>query len=249
MASAPFVIGGPGGDPDLNAILSVSEGTSLAKCMRRSFRAHEHASVCTLDCHGPVLHGLEGCACFVAGQEVVLDKATADQIKKASPPPKSFKIEEVAAFRRAHSISKEFCQPLNRSQVCRLSWIKSANITEMLDVYQPRSAKGCLICIPEVAAPAMLASHRTLHRDGTQCPRMQVRAALLAQALRLVNGSSAVRLQVVEALVEALNSNSLSLVGHIADAAVQQQIADALAGMCSSQRPMPQRIREAPPVC
>lgn len=76
-----------------------------------------------------------------------------------------------------------------------------------------------------------------------------MRAALLAQALRLVNGSSAVRLQVVEALVEALNSNSLSLVGHIADAAVQQQIADALAGMCSSQRPMPQRNREAPPVC
>ena len=78
---------------------------------------------------------------------------------------------------------------------------------------------------------------------------MQVRAALLAQVQRLVNGSSAVRLQVVEALVEALNSNSLSLVGHIADTAVQQQIADALAGMCSSQCHMLQRIREAPHVC
>ena len=163
MASAPLVIGGSGGDPDLNAILSVAEGALLAKCMRRSFRAHEHASVCTQKCHGPVLHGLKGCACFVAGQEVVLDKATADQIKKASPPPKSFKIEEIAAFRRAHSISKEFCQPLSRSQVCRLSWMKSANIIQTLDVHQPRSAKGCLICIPEVAAPATLASHCTLH--------------------------------------------------------------------------------------
>ena len=70
---------------------------------------------------------------------------------------------------------------------------------------------------------------------------MQVRAALLAQLLRLINGSSAVRLQVVEALVEALNSNTFSLQGHITDIAVQQQIADALAGVYSSQRHMRHR--------
>ena len=60
---------------------------------------------------------------------------------------------------------------------------------------------------------------------------MQVRAALLALVLRLVNGSSAVRLQVVEALVQALNSNQLSLWSHITDVVLQRQIADALAGV------------------
>ena len=69
---------------------------------------------------------------------------------------------------------------------------------------------------------------------------MQVRAALLVQVLRLVNGSSAVRLQVVEALLEALNSNSLSLEGNITDVRVQQSIADALAGVYSSHQSMPQ---------
>ncbi|CAK0784455.1 hypothetical protein CVIRNUC_007659 [Coccomyxa viridis] len=132
MASPPFVLGGPGGDPDLNAIL-----------------------------------------CVANGREVVLDKATADQIKRASPPPKSFKAEEGEAGSRASSASDNFCEQLGR---------------------------------------------------------FKVRAALLAQLLRLINGSSAVRLQVVEALVEALNSNTLSLQGHITDIAVQQQIADALAG-------------------
>ena len=88
-----------------------------------------------------------------------------------------------------------------------------------------------IVRIPEDAAPAMCQVIGHPIKGSTQCPRMQVRAALLAQLLRLVNGSSAVRLQVVEALLDALNSNSLSLQGHITDIDVQQQIADAMAGM------------------
>ena len=30
MASPPFILGGPGGDPDLNAILSIANGTFLS---------------------------------------------------------------------------------------------------------------------------------------------------------------------------------------------------------------------------
>ena len=59
---------------------------------------------------------------------------------------------------------------------------------------------------------------------------MQVRAALLVHLLRLVNGSSAVRLPVVEALLKALNDNSLSLREDSTDLGLNRQIADALAG-------------------
>ena len=88
-----------------------------------------------------------------------------------------------------------------------------------------------IVRIPEDAAPAMCQVIGHPIKGSTQCPRMQVRAALLAQLLRLVNGSSAVRLQVVEALVQALNSNQLSLWSHITDVVLQRQIADALAGV------------------
>ena len=60
---------------------------------------------------------------------------------------------------------------------------------------------------------------------------MQIRAALLVHLLRLVNGSSAVRLPVVEALLKALNDNSLSLHEDSTDLGLNRQIADALAGM------------------
>ena len=60
---------------------------------------------------------------------------------------------------------------------------------------------------------------------------MQIRAALLVHLLRLVNGSSAVRLPIVEALLKALNDNSLSLRKDSTDLGLNRQIADALAGM------------------
>lgn len=60
---------------------------------------------------------------------------------------------------------------------------------------------------------------------------MQIRAALLVHLLRLVNGSSAVRLPVVEALLKALNDNSLNLRKDSTDLGLNRQIADALAGM------------------
>lgn len=83
--------------------------------------------------------------------------------------------------------------------------------------------------------PTVLLTHAdpalNSHSKGNGNLYMQTRAALLLQLLRIVNGSSAVRLPVVEALVAALNGNSLGLKGHTTDLALQQQIADALAGM------------------
>lgn len=59
---------------------------------------------------------------------------------------------------------------------------------------------------------------------------MQTRAALLGQLLNLVYGSSAARLSVVEALVAALNDNTITLKGLQTELALNQQIANALAG-------------------
>ena len=60
---------------------------------------------------------------------------------------------------------------------------------------------------------------------------MQVRAALLGQLLSLVYGSSTARLSVVEALAAALNKNTLGLERKPTDMALNQDIADALAGI------------------
>ena len=59
---------------------------------------------------------------------------------------------------------------------------------------------------------------------------VQTRAALLGQVLNLVYGSSAARLSVVEALVTALNDNTIPLKGPQTELALNQQIANALAG-------------------
>ena len=59
---------------------------------------------------------------------------------------------------------------------------------------------------------------------------VQTRAALIGQLLSLVYGSSTARLSVVEALMAALNANSLSLDRRRTDRALNKDIADALAG-------------------
>ena len=59
---------------------------------------------------------------------------------------------------------------------------------------------------------------------------MQTRAALLGQLLNLVYGNSTARLSIVEALMDALNKNTLTLERTITEMALNQDIANALAG-------------------
>ncbi len=59
---------------------------------------------------------------------------------------------------------------------------------------------------------------------------VQTRAALLGQVLNLVYGSSTARLSLVEAFVAALNGNTITLKGQQTELALNQQIANALAG-------------------
>ena len=59
---------------------------------------------------------------------------------------------------------------------------------------------------------------------------MQTRAALLGQLLNLVYGNSTARLSVVEALMDALNNNTLPLERKHTEMALNQDLADALAG-------------------
>ena len=59
---------------------------------------------------------------------------------------------------------------------------------------------------------------------------MQTRAALLGQLLNLVYGDSTARLSVVEALMNALNKSTLTLERKHTEMALNQDIADALAG-------------------
>ena len=59
---------------------------------------------------------------------------------------------------------------------------------------------------------------------------VQTRAALLGQLLSLVYGSSTARLSVVEALMAALNANSLALERRRTDRGLNKDIANVIAG-------------------
>ena len=103
------------------------------------------------------------------GQPISLDVATADRIKKESPPPKDFKQET-----------------------------------------------------DNDALP---------HPVGPSLARIETRASILCRLISLANGSTKLRLAVVQYLVELLNSGiQLQLVSSATDAEALRQLADAAAG-------------------
>ena len=78
---------------------------------------------------------------------------------------------------------------------------------------------------------------------------MQVRAAILVRTLSLVNGNSRVRLSIVDALINALNDiKHIQLTANPIDRFVLRQLADAMAGECTtpfSLRTISRTLQEA----
>ena len=122
------------------------------------------------------------------GQEVVLDKGAAEQIKKASPPPKSYKAEDDQG---KDSLTTPDGRNLDQFQVCNRE-VKTSLLPFLASYLAqiPVTPLGALLCL------ALDCSHVLLHRFN---PRQQRLMALHCPGTPCLAVSKALRLDIARA--------------------------------------------------
>ncbi len=158
-----------------------------------------------------------------SGQPVSLDAAAASKIRKGSPLPASFKAEEPEK------------EPVFSSEE---NW---PGLTTLQAFTKPLSHAGSLISRHSSDDGRQLDSF-ALTLSWTSL--LQARAVILVRTLSLVNGNSKVRLSVVEALVNILNSGTSPYLGERYEL---RQLANILAGVCITPY-QPTRTHDLHPV-